>query len=107
MRCANPDCRLMAHDLTSGSLRLLELEVSPEKRVIRSESGFPIVCVPSRYFWLCEQCSRLLRIRRWTEEGLLLECRMEERAARKDVREIGLPDQTAGSDPRLMIEKTA
>lgn len=75
MRCANPDCSLAATDVTKGVLRLLELDVPPERRVMRSDGGFPICCVPSRYFWLCEDCARFFRIQRWTERGLILERR--------------------------------
>jgi len=111
MRCANPDCNLMSHDLTTGSLRLLELDVPPEERVTRSDWGFPICCVPSRYFWLCQQCCGLLSIRRWTKEGLVLEYRMdrqmERRTGRKDVREIRMSGGRAGRGPHLVIEKTA
>jgi hypothetical protein len=73
MRCVNPDCGTVATDLTRGVLRLLEMDVPPEERVTRSEGGFPICCVPSRYFWLCAKCATFLSIRRWTADGLLLE----------------------------------
>lgn len=73
MQCANPDCGAPAGDLNSGVLRLIELEVPPEQRVIRSEGGFPVCAVPSRYFWLCPVCSSSLRIARWTPRGLTLE----------------------------------
>lgn len=73
MKCANPDCRQDAHDLYSGTLRLLELAIPPEERIVRADSGFPVVVVPSRYFWLCTDCSRIWRMKRWTPAGLLLE----------------------------------
>ncbi len=73
MQCANPDCRTPAVDLSTGVLRLLELEVPPEERVVRSDGGFPICVVPTRYFWLCPKCSSFLRIKRWTRVGLTFE----------------------------------
>jgi hypothetical protein len=111
MRCANPDCNLMSLDLTTGSLRLLELDVPPEERITRSDGGFPICCVPSRYFWLCEQCCEFLRIRSWTHDGLVFEYGrakpMERRTDRKDVHEIRKTGARAELGPRLVIEKTA
>jgi hypothetical protein len=73
MRCVNPECREDAEDLHTGTLRLLELAIPPEERIVRAEGGFPIVVVPSRYFWLCSQCSRVWKMKRWTPAGLLLE----------------------------------
>ena len=72
MQCINPQCHRNCHDLQSGTLRLLELAIPLEKRVVRPKSGLPIVAVPSRYFWLCSQCSQIWKIKRWTPEGLLL-----------------------------------
>ncbi len=54
-------------------MKLLELDLPPEARVERSEWGFPVLSAPSRYFWLCEDCSRLYRIRVWTRDGVRLE----------------------------------
>ena len=73
MQCVNPECCREAQDLYTGTLRLLELAIPPEKRIVRADSGFPVVAVPSRYFWLCSQCSRIWKIKRWTPAGLILE----------------------------------
>jgi hypothetical protein len=73
MQCVNPKCRQDAQELRAGTLRLLELAIPPEQRIVRADSGFPIVVVPSRYFWLCSQCSRVWKMKRWTPAGLLLE----------------------------------
>lgn len=78
MQCANPDCRVPAVDLSAGILRLIELDVAPEERVIRSDGGFPVCSVPSRYFWLCPKCSAYLRLRRWTASGIIFESRTNE-----------------------------
>ena len=75
MQCANPDCRLPALDLSTGVLCLIELDVPPEERVIRSDGGFPVCSVPSRYFWLCPRCSLYIRVRRWTSDGVIFEDR--------------------------------
>ena len=75
MRCANPACRLKSQDLYDGNLRLIELDVAPEGRILGADGGFPICSVPTRYFWLCEECSRVLTIKRWTSTGLIFEPR--------------------------------
>jgi hypothetical protein len=75
MRCANPACCLRSQDLHDGSLRLIELDVAPEDRILGAEGGFPICNVPTRYFWLCANCSRVLSIKRWTSTELMLEPR--------------------------------
>ena len=73
MRCANPTCRKDAQDVDRGSLHLLEMEVPLDERVVRAESGFPVLAAPVRFFWLCAECSRFFRLRRWTAAGLILE----------------------------------
>lgn len=75
MRCANPVCSLKSQDLRDGILRLIELDVAPEDRILGAEGGFPVCSVPSRYFWLCKECSRVLIIKRWTSTELILEPR--------------------------------
>ena len=73
MQCANPHCRKAAENLDKGCLTFVEMEVPPEERTIRSDSGFPICSVPGKFFWLCAACSVTLKIRRWTRAGLVLE----------------------------------
>lgn len=78
MQCANPHCRRPAEDIESGTLKFVEMEVSPEERTIRSDSGFPVCSVPGRFFWLCRQCALTLKIRRWTKAGLVVEERTKD-----------------------------
>lgn len=73
MRCANPNCTSTMLYLRGGVLRLLELECSPEKRLDGHADGFPVYRPTTRYFWLCGNCAKLLVMKRWTEEGLILE----------------------------------
>lgn len=77
MRCANPECQQQSHDLFQGTLWELELEVSPDARTIGSEWGFPVCCVPTRYFWLCGACSEILTIRKWTVDGIVFESKFK------------------------------
>lgn len=78
MQCANPQCRRPAEDIENGTLKFVEMEVSPEERTVRSDSGFPVCTVPGRFFWLCRQCSLALKIRRWTNAGLVVEERAKD-----------------------------
>ena len=107
MHCANPECGRVAIDLISGVLRLIELDVLPEQRVTRSDGGFPICAVRSRYFWLCEQCCEVLSVRRWTGNELIFERRPSGASIRKAVQEIGLPVARATHGPQLLVRRTA
>ena len=106
MHCANPECDHVANDLTIGVLRLIEIDVPPEQRVTRSEWGFPVCVVRSRYFWLCERCCEVLSIRRWTENGLVFE-RRTGRSIRKAVHEIGLPVRSRVAHGSQRLARTA
>lgn len=75
MKCANPICQHNLLYLRGGTLRLLELEGAPESRPVEEAAGFAIRRRSARYFWLCADCSRILILRRWTPDGLVLESR--------------------------------
>ena len=109
MRCANPDCHHKAQDLCDGTLRLIELEVPPGERLLRVDGGFPVCSVPSKYFWLCADCSRILRITRWTMEGLILEYKQPEIVPRPQIRSIRRPPAVAAKSGSLqnMLVKSA
>lgn len=72
MKCANPKCCRDAQHLSDGILLLLEMDLPPEERLAGDEFGFPVCTAPSKYFWLCEACSRNLRIVGWTVAGPVL-----------------------------------
>lgn len=76
MKCANPKCCRDAQHLSDGSLLLLEMDLPPEERLAGDEFGFPVCAAPSKYFWLCEACSRNLRIVGWTVAGPVLAPRL-------------------------------
>ena len=101
MECANPACKLPALDLSSGLLRLIQLEVPPEERVVRSDEGFPVCSVPSRYFWLCPGCSSFLRIKRWTHEGVIFEHRINGAMSKIDERLLPLCSTPLARSPYL------
>jgi len=72
MQCANPNCRAIADNLLKGTLKLMEFETAPENRLLHASGGFPVCSARTRYFWLCEKCSKRLTIRRWNSAGLTL-----------------------------------
>jgi hypothetical protein len=91
MRCANNDCGAELKYLRGGRLFLMERKpsaqtMSPEAIACAkdSKSGtFQIHTMSAsvqskppvvirRYFWLCERCSQIYSIRRWTENGIEL-----------------------------------
>jgi len=72
MRCANSECGRNAQHLFEGTLWLVELDVPPGARIVGDESGFPICVVPSRYFWLCPDCSRSMKVHGWTSKEIIV-----------------------------------
>ena len=106
MRCANPECGEIAVDLSTGVLRLIELEVPTEERVSRSDGGFPVCSVPSRYFWLCPRCASFLRIARWTPEGTTLERKTAQRPSQVGSRILQF-GQSHSHTPAPATRKTA
>lgn len=72
MRCANHQCDKLAEEFFGGTLWLVERDVPPTARLTGDESGFPVCAVPSRYFWLCRECSRSMAICGWTGTDVLL-----------------------------------
>ncbi len=72
MRCANPKCRLTAENLLKGILKLIEFETPPDERLLYAAGGFPVCSARTRYFWLCESCSKHLTIKKWNSTGLVL-----------------------------------
>lgn len=72
MYCANSRCGRIAQCLFDGTLWFVELELPPSARIAGDGEGFPVCTVPRRYFWLCRDCSRSMKIRRWTEAGIVL-----------------------------------
>jgi hypothetical protein len=90
MTCANKDCRVELKYLRGGRLFLMERKPSALLPPLSMDSAndpkngsleiaamsdfaqgkTPVVI--RRYFWLCEHCSQVYSIRRWTETGIEL-----------------------------------
>lgn len=77
MRCANPLCCCDSPYLRSGSLHLLEMEVSADLMSQSDDKGFPMRLSPQRFFWLCADCTARFIPRRWTPSGIVFALRNE------------------------------
>jgi hypothetical protein len=75
MKCANPVCHNHLLYLRGGTLRLLEIERTPGSGDEGEGGGIPERRRAARYFWLCPECSQSLVLRRWTQDGVVLEPR--------------------------------
>ena len=104
MHCANTRCNQHARDLRGGTLRLVELDVPPEDRIVRGDGGFPVCSVPSKYFWLCAECSKLWTIERWTPTGLLLAPCGSNRSLARPVQPIRHAATSTADWPSTMIK---
>jgi len=91
MTCANKNCGAELKYLRGGRLFLMErmqsaLAMSPKAIACATDSKIDSAQIPAmsasaqskppvlirRYFWLCESCSQVYSIRRWTENGIEL-----------------------------------
>jgi hypothetical protein len=91
MTCANKNCSAELKYLRGGRLFLMERKpsaptISLEAAACATESKTGSFQIPAmsasaqskspvvlrRYFWLCESCSQIYSIRRWTENGIEL-----------------------------------
>jgi len=72
MHCANAECSRGLLDLPGGSVWLMQLEVPPDQSAPSDDPGFSMCTLPTKYFWLCADCSLRFVISRWTPSGLVL-----------------------------------
>jgi hypothetical protein len=96
MRCANPKCRAFAENLFKGVLKLIEFETPPDERLLYAAGGFPVCSARTRYFWLCETCSKHLTIRKWNSTGLVLGALFEKGDSQQAVRPPRMPVPKTG-----------
>ena len=86
MQCANPQCSKELLYLREGTLNLLEMEPHSDDQFQSDIGAFAMRSVPSKYFWLCGECTKTLIVKRWTTAGIVLVLRNQ---------------KTAGSRPNL------
>jgi hypothetical protein len=72
MRCVNPECTCGLLDLPGGSVWLMQLEVPRDQQTESEEHGFSACALPTKYFWLCADCSRRFVLLHWTPAGVVL-----------------------------------
>jgi hypothetical protein len=84
MRCANPQCSKELLYLREGTLNLLEMESRSVDQFQSDVGAFAMRSVPSKFFWLCGECTKTFILKRWTSAGLVLVLRNQ---------------KTAGGDP--------
>ena len=72
MHCANPQCSKELLYLREGTLRLLELELHSDDQFRPDDGAFATRSLPSKYFWLCGECTKTQIVKRWTTLGVVL-----------------------------------
>jgi hypothetical protein len=72
MQCANPQCSKEFLYLREGTLELLELESHSDDQLRPDDSAFAMRSLPSKFFWLCGECTKTHIVKRWTTSGLIL-----------------------------------
>jgi hypothetical protein len=76
-QCANPQCSKELLYFREGTLELLELETQADDRARPDDGAFEMNSLPSRFFWLCGECTKTHILRRWTTSGLILTLRSQ------------------------------
>jgi hypothetical protein len=72
MHCANPQCSKELLYLREGTLRLLELEPQSDGPIRPDDGAFGMRAFPSKYFWLCGECTKTHIVKRWTTSSVVL-----------------------------------
>jgi hypothetical protein len=102
LQCANPLCSKELLYLREGTLGLLELE-SQSDDLFRSDNGaFAMRSSPSKFFWLCGECTKTLIVKRWTASGLVLMLR-NQKTAGSHASLAARPATTATTRPLLAV----
>jgi hypothetical protein len=72
MRCVNQECSCGLLDVPGGSVWLMQLEGSRDQPAEGDDNGFSVCTLPTKYFWLCADCSCRFVLSRWTPSGVVL-----------------------------------
>ena len=76
-QCANPHCSKELLYFREGTLELLELEPQSDDRSGQNDGAFTMSSLPSRFFWLCGECTKTYILKRWTTSGVVLALRSQ------------------------------
>jgi hypothetical protein len=71
-RCANPQCSQELLYLREGRVALLDLESHANNQPRPDDGAFAMRSLPSRFFWLCGECTKTYVVKRWTTSGLVV-----------------------------------
>ncbi|HWF66595.1 MAG TPA: hypothetical protein VN670_04790 [Acidobacteriaceae bacterium] len=91
LSCANPDCKAELKYLRGGRLFLMERRPNVFHMQPRDAAPVKRPVTMRRYFWLCESCSQVYTIQRWTDNGIEL-------ASRPMMKRMPTPVPTVGRD---------
>jgi hypothetical protein len=80
VQCANPQCSSELLYLREGRLNLLEMEPHSDDQFQSDVGAFAMRSVPSKYVWLCGECTKTLIVKRWTTAGIVLALRNQKTA---------------------------
>src|SRR5271156_2187812 len=69
-QCANPQCSKELLYLRERTLNLLEMESHSDDQFHSDVGAFAMRSVPSKFFWLCGECTKRLIVKRWTTDEL-------------------------------------
>jgi hypothetical protein len=72
MQCANPQCSQELLYLREGRVALLDLESHAHDQPRPDDGAFAMRSLPSRFFWLCGECTKTYVVKRWTSSGLVV-----------------------------------
>jgi hypothetical protein len=93
-QCANPQCSKELLYLREGRLALLDMESHANDQPRPDDGAFAMRSLPSRFFWLCGECTKTYVVKRWTTSGLVVVLRN-----RTGKSKPGLEDRLHRSDP--------
>lgn len=71
-QCANPQCSQELLYLREGRVALLDLESHANDQPRPDDGAFAMRSLPSRFFWLCGECTKTYVVKRWTASGLVV-----------------------------------
>src|SRR5277367_2534888 len=71
-QCANPQCSQELVYLREGRVALLDLESHADNQPWPDDGAFAMRSLPSRFFWLCGECTKTYVVKRWTTSGLVV-----------------------------------
>src|SRR5271156_2995712 len=94
-QCANPQCSKELLYLREGTLNLLEMESHSDDQFQSDAGAFAMRSVPSKFFWLCGECTKTLILKRWTTAGLVLVLRNQKTAGSRT--NLAAPAATAAT----------